>query len=156
MPARIDHVERELDQLDQQIHGLERRRDELEREYPWPLRFGSRIRHARTRHGFSQEMLARIAGLHPSTVSRIERGANRHGCDFHAIPRLAGALGVSCDWLFGRVGDDRAGSYRIQGQRLAGKARLEAPRQGQPTRRLGASPSNDEIAAGHQPSPAFL
>ena len=47
----------------------------------------------------SQEMLARVAGLHPSTISRIGRGANRYGMGFRTVVPLCDALGITTDHL---------------------------------------------------------
>ena len=46
---------------------------DLHRRYPRESGLGSRLRDARRRSGLSQEMVARIAGVHPSTISRLER-----------------------------------------------------------------------------------
>jgi DNA-binding XRE family transcriptional regulator len=46
---------------------------ELYRMYPFRERLGDRLRRARERSGLTQIMLARVAGLHPSTVARAER-----------------------------------------------------------------------------------
>jgi hypothetical protein len=44
-------------------------------------------------------MLARVAGLHPSTISRIGRGANRYGMGFRTVVPLCDALGITTDHL---------------------------------------------------------
>jgi ribosome-binding protein aMBF1 (putative translation factor) len=73
----------ELRQIRQEWRALRDAQDELlmrrelaEARYPASRRLGDRVRTARVGLGLSQVMLARVAGLHPSTISRIERGAN--------------------------------------------------------------------------------
>ena len=56
-----------------------------------------RIRLLRTAHGWSQEVLAEISGLHRTYISMIERGVCNIGLD--NIERLATALGVPVDGL---------------------------------------------------------
>jgi ribosome-binding protein aMBF1 (putative translation factor) len=68
---------------------------ELYRLYPFNERLGDRLRRARERSGLSQLMLARIAGLHPSTVSRAERSGRTSYTTLVAICRV---LGVAADW----------------------------------------------------------
>ena len=68
---------------------------ELYRMYPFRERVGDRPRRARERSGLSRTMLARIAGLHPSTVARAERtGSTSYG----SLVALCDVLGVPADW----------------------------------------------------------
>lgn len=65
---------------------------------------GQRVREARVRAGLSQEELAarlQLTGLQMGqmAISRIETG-KRLVPDFE-LPLLAGALGVTVDWLLG-------------------------------------------------------
>jgi transcriptional regulator with XRE-family HTH domain len=52
--------------------------------------FGSAVRDARLKKGFSQERLAERAGLHPTYVGMIERGVRNATLDVAA--KLADAL----------------------------------------------------------------
>jgi ribosome-binding protein aMBF1 (putative translation factor) len=68
---------------------------ELYRLYPFREHVGDRLHRARERSGLSQAMLARIAGLHPSTVGRAERtGRTSYG----SLVALCSVLGVTADW----------------------------------------------------------
>lgn len=68
---------------------------ELHRMYPFHDRVGARLRCARERSGLSRQMLARIAGVHPSTVARAERS----GRTSHAtLVAICGVLGIAPDW----------------------------------------------------------
>ncbi len=64
-----------------------------------------RLVEERQRKGLSQSQLARIANVHPATLSRLESGK------LFAYPgwrrRLGKALGVSGDLLFEDIEDDR-------------------------------------------------
>jgi len=53
-----------------------------------------RIRELRTRRGWSQAELGRRAGVHASTVNRVERGETTT-LSLGNLERLARALGVS-------------------------------------------------------------
>lgn len=55
-------------------------------------RLGKAIKAIRTQHGLTQEDLAAKAGLHPTYISDIERGARNPSWD--AIARLAEGIGV--------------------------------------------------------------
>jgi ribosome-binding protein aMBF1 (putative translation factor) len=68
---------------------------ELHRQYPLRSRLGDRIRHARQQSGLSQAMLARIAGLDPSTISRVERSGR---ASTKTIITICEVLGVTTDW----------------------------------------------------------
>lgn len=54
--------------------------------------FGPALLRCRTQAGFTQEVLAHRAGLHPTTVSLYERGGRKPG--YEVLIRLIGALGV--------------------------------------------------------------
>jgi ribosome-binding protein aMBF1 (putative translation factor) len=69
---------------------------ELYRAYPFSDRLGDRLRLARERSGLSRPMLARIAGLHPSTVARAERTGRP---SFATLGAVCGVLGVEPDWV---------------------------------------------------------
>jgi len=56
-----------------------------------------RVRLLRAAHGWSQEVLAEISGLHRTYISMIERGVCNIGLD--NIERLATAFGVTVDGL---------------------------------------------------------
>jgi ribosome-binding protein aMBF1 (putative translation factor) len=97
--AERRQLDQERERLARALQDCWRRRAELEQAYPWARRVGDRVREARTHRGLSQEMLARVAGLHPSTISRIERGANRHGMNGQTVAPLCQALGITADHL---------------------------------------------------------
>jgi ribosome-binding protein aMBF1 (putative translation factor) len=68
---------------------------ELYRMYPFRERVGDRLRRARERSGLDRAMLARIAGLHPSTVARAETtGRTSYG----SLVALCDVLGIAADW----------------------------------------------------------
>ena len=56
-----------------------------------------RVRLLRAAHGWSQEVLAELSGLHRTYISMIERGVCNIGLD--NIERLATAFGVTVDGL---------------------------------------------------------
>jgi ribosome-binding protein aMBF1 (putative translation factor) len=97
------YVVAELRRIDQEWHehweagkALSQRRNEIEALYPETRRIGDRIRRARKNLGLSQQLLARIAGLHPSTISSIECG---HGVSTTSLIHLSQTLGVTIDWM---------------------------------------------------------
>jgi DNA-binding XRE family transcriptional regulator len=65
---------------------------------------GARLREARERSGLSRVLVARIAGLSPSTVLRAESGTVN--MRMRTLMALAITYGVTPDWLFG-LGEDR-------------------------------------------------
>lgn len=58
---------------------------------------GARLLAARRRKGIGQEELGAQIGVHAKTVSRWEN--DKQPPELHHIEKLAGALGVSVDWL---------------------------------------------------------
>ncbi|MBI3098417.1 MAG: helix-turn-helix transcriptional regulator [Planctomycetes bacterium] len=62
--------------------------------------FSERLRRAREARGLSQTELAERTGLQPSAISHFESG--RRAPSFDNLKRLANALDVSTDYLFGR------------------------------------------------------
>lgn len=60
-------------------------------------KFGDRVRSLRNQVGISQEELAKLAGIHRTYVSGIERG--ERNVSLINIMRLASALGVSISKL---------------------------------------------------------
>lgn len=67
---------------------------------------GERLKTARQRADLSQQRLADVIGVHVMQVSKWERGAVLPSAD--SLDAIAGALGVSVDYLLGRS-DDPAG-----------------------------------------------
>lgn len=63
--------------------------------------FGSVIRELRLERQISQEALADICGLHRTYVSDIELG--KRNISLENIEKIANALGVSIEFIFGRV-----------------------------------------------------
>ena len=61
------------------------------------LAFGKKIRTMRKMHGWSQEVLAEKAGLHPTYIGGIERGERNPS--LINLVRLANALRVSLSEL---------------------------------------------------------
>ena len=74
--AQLRQIDHERQELRRALDSLLLHRELVEARYPARRRLGDRVRQARIELGVSQRMLARIAGLHPSTIGRIERGAN--------------------------------------------------------------------------------
>jgi|SRR6056297_664814 len=63
--------------------------------------FAKRLRQARKRLDLSQEELAKSAKLPVGTVSHFESGSRKPS--FDNLRRLANALGITTDYLLGRV-----------------------------------------------------
>ena len=61
---------------------------------------GARIKHFRERKGLNQSELARLCGITPATISRLESGGLKD-VQTAIAKRLALALGVSIDHLAG-------------------------------------------------------
>lgn len=61
---------------------------------------GMKIREFRTKKGLTQEELGQLVGVTTQAVSKWERGG---APDAEILPRIADALGVSVDALFGRA-----------------------------------------------------
>ena len=57
------------------------------------LRLGRAVKALRTQQGLTQEQVSAAAGLHPTYVSDIERGARNPS--WEAMTRLAQGIGVS-------------------------------------------------------------
>lgn len=68
--------------------------------------FPQRLRAARELRGLSQGELALKARLQPSAVSHFETGTRRPS--FDNLRRLADALGITTDYLLGRVNEVEA------------------------------------------------
>lgn len=65
------------------------------------IEFGSVIRELRLERQISQEALADICGLHRTYVSDIELG--KRNVSLENIERIANALGVTIEFIFGKV-----------------------------------------------------
>lgn len=64
-----------------------------------------RVREARESKGWTQDDLARAAGVRPMTISRIERGAIKESPGLDVMRGIARACGVSLDWLVDGLGE---------------------------------------------------
>lgn len=64
-------------------------------------KFGLVIRELRLEQQISQEALADICGLHRTYVSDIELG--KRNISLENIEKIANALGVSIEFIFGKV-----------------------------------------------------
>jgi transcriptional regulator with XRE-family HTH domain len=65
--------------------------------------------------GITQVELARMAGLHPDTVSHVVHGGH---CSTETLEKLAAALGVDLGELFGQPADER--SLTLKRDRVVG------------------------------------
>lgn len=65
-------------------------------------RFSENLRRARVERGFSQEEFARLADMHRTEVSTLERG--RREPRLGTLIKLSGALDVSLDELLEGIG----------------------------------------------------
>jgi transcriptional regulator with XRE-family HTH domain len=65
--------------------------------------------------GITQVELARLAGLHPDTVSHVIHGGH---CSTETLEKLAAALGVDLGELFAPPADDR--TVALQRDRIVG------------------------------------
>jgi transcriptional regulator with XRE-family HTH domain len=63
-------------------------------------KFGARLRMLRKKKGLSQEAFADLCGLHRTYIGAIERG--ERNISLENIEKIARALGVSVQFLFGR------------------------------------------------------
>ncbi len=61
---------------------------------------GERIRDLRTKKGWNQYRLSRVAGVPIVTIQRLER-VEQKGVDVKAVRLIAKALGVGVDYLVG-------------------------------------------------------
>lgn len=66
------------------------------------IALGRQLVAQRQAHGLTQARLAELAGVHRTTISRIERGSWQ--ATFDTMVRLAKALGVSLDVFADRGG----------------------------------------------------
>lgn len=64
------------------------------------MAFGDRLNELRKKSKFSQEDLAKMAGIHTNVLGRYERGEAKPSID--VATKLADALGVSLDYLTGK------------------------------------------------------
>ncbi|MFI4938863.1 MAG: helix-turn-helix domain-containing protein [Burkholderiales bacterium] len=71
--------------------------------------FALRLRELRKQKNLSQTQLGQLAALHYTHIGRFERGASRPGGD--TLKRLAGALGVTSDYLLEGAIDDVAKAH---------------------------------------------
>jgi transcriptional regulator with XRE-family HTH domain len=65
--------------------------------------------------GITQVELARMAGIHPDTVSHVVHGGH---CSTETLEKLAAALGVDLGELFGQPADER--SLTLKRDRVVG------------------------------------
>jgi ribosome-binding protein aMBF1 (putative translation factor) len=100
-PALEEAVHAEIRRLRCERHAAERLVEyydwqlaEVYRMYPFRERLGDRLRRARERTGLSRTMLARVAGLHPSTVARAERWGRP---SYESLVAICDVLGIP-DW----------------------------------------------------------
>ena len=71
--------------------------------------FPEHLKHIRDSKDLSQGDLAKRAGLQPAAISHFETGERKPS--FDNLIKLADALGVSMDYLFGRNGDQVSTAY---------------------------------------------
>ncbi|MFW6286509.1 MAG: helix-turn-helix domain-containing protein [Candidatus Sumerlaeota bacterium] len=69
------------------------------------MNLAARIRQRREHQGLRQNDIANALQVSPQAVSKWERGENAP--DIMTLPKLAGLLGVTTDWLLGRDERDR-------------------------------------------------
>jgi transcriptional regulator with XRE-family HTH domain len=67
-------------------------------------RWGDAVQALLEEHGMSQAELARLAGLHPDTVSHVVHGGH---CSTETLERIAAAFDVDVSELFGVPVDER-------------------------------------------------
>lgn len=71
------------------------------------LEFNYRLRMARESGGLSQSQLADKAGLTAAAISHFETG--QRAPSFENLRKLADALGISVDYLLGRINEQQHG-----------------------------------------------
>ena len=92
------------------------------------LTLSDRLRWARGLTELSAKQLARLAGLHETHVTLIERG-HRTALRASTISKLAGALGVRESWLWGgsgRLPSERSIRAAVREALIAAKSHGEA------------------------------
>ena len=72
-----------------------------------PSEFEKRLRISREARGLSQADLAKRTGLQPAAVSHFETG--HRSPSFENLRKLSDALGVSVDYLLGRIDEEQHG-----------------------------------------------
>lgn len=72
---------------------------------------GQRIRHYRTKLGWSQEKLAEYAGCHETYIGQVERGEKN--ATLESIEKIAAALGIPLSRLFEKLGETGADDRNI-------------------------------------------
>jgi transcriptional regulator with XRE-family HTH domain len=77
-----------------------------------PSDFTERLRQAREKKELTQSQLAERAGLQSSAISHFEAG--RRSPSFDNLKRLADALGVTIDYLIGRVEEPKGSGPVVQ------------------------------------------
>ena len=77
-----------------------------------PSDFSERLREAREKKDLTQSQLAEISGLQSSAISHFEAG--RRSPSFDNLKRIADALGVSIDYLLGRVEEPKGSGPVVQ------------------------------------------
>lgn len=69
------------------------------------LALGERVRQLRVARGLSVIELARLSAMHPTSVTRLERGGRGHNPQLDTVLQLAEALGVKPTAIFSALDD---------------------------------------------------
>lgn len=93
-----------------------------------PSGFGTRLRELREGHGLTGEKLAELAGCHPMTISKLERGTQEPA--WPLVLALCQALGVE------------VGAFVVSGQAQAEEVPKKSP--GRPARKRSVGNQADE------------
>lgn len=80
------------------------------------MRYGERLRAARTSKDWTQAQLAEVSKVSQSLISQLERSETATGSEYTV--RLARALEVSPDWLADEEGPMRPTTYAITDPKL--------------------------------------
>ena len=69
------------------------------------MTFGERLKRERQKRGYSARQLARLAGVPPATIVKVESGEREYP-SLPAALKIAQALGVTLDYLAGAYEDE--------------------------------------------------
>lgn len=69
------------------------------------MTFGTRLKRYRTAKGLTQQALSLLSGVRQSLISELETGT-RQDTKGHIVLRLAQALGITVEALYGKDSDE--------------------------------------------------
>src|SRR4051794_18759571 len=97
LEQRRRELNSEISRLRGEVVKAQKALDDFHQAHPRRHDWAPRFRQARENLGVSQTLLARIAGVSPSTIRAAERGDR--SLTVWTVHRIAQALGVTAGWL---------------------------------------------------------